>query len=409
MQSEQGRPLPQHPGVGTDIRQADIREAVVHDARRGGGDEERRAVGVSGQERRATDRPAGLGVRSGTRRVAVVDVEEVAALAVIGLDETSVLHEGRALVVTGADADPDVVATAAEVLRRAPTVTVVTGRPDHVDPILAEAADVCVTEVDDPPRPWVHGDLAAVEGAVAAQPLAAVALAVLLRTSEHLPVWDALAAEASTYGLLLGGPAHRAWLDRRGPPRSRPAEGPPVVVERDGAVLRIVLDRPRVRNAVDRATRDALVDALGPAAADPGIAEVVLSGAGPSFSAGGDLDEFGTVDDGPTSFAVRLARHPGWAVHAVAPRTTARVHGACVGAGVEIPAFAATVVADPVATFRLPELGMGLVPGAGGTASLPRRVGRHRTAWLALTGANLDAPTALRWGLVDRVERVDPG
>ncbi|MDQ6696224.1 MAG: enoyl-CoA hydratase/isomerase family protein, partial [Actinomycetota bacterium] len=55
-------------------------------------------------------------------------------------------------------------------------------------------------------------------------------------------------------------------------------------------------------------------------------------------------------------------------------------------------------------TFRLPELAMGLVPGAGGTVSLPRRIGRHRTAWLALTGASIDAPTALDWGLVDTIE-----
>ena len=221
-------------------------------------------------------------------------------------------------------------------------------------------------------------------------------------------MWDGIAAEASTYGLLLGGPAHRDWLDRRGPARPRPSDRPPVIVERDGSVLGVVLDRPEVRNAIDRATRDALVDALTVAAADPGVADVVLSGAGSCFSAGGDLDEFGSVADGPTSFAVRLARHPGWAVHAVADRVTARVHGPCVGAGVEVPAFAGTVVADPGTTFRLPEVAMGLVPGAGGTVSLPRRIGRHRSAWLALTGTTCDAQTALDWGLVDRLEPVRP-
>jgi enoyl-CoA hydratase/carnithine racemase len=55
----------------------------------------------------------------------------------------------------------------------------------------------------------------------------------------------------------------------------------------------------------------------------------------------------------------------------------------------------------PDACFSLPELAMGLVPGAGGTVSLPRRIGRHRTAWLALTGATIDAATALDWGLAD--------
>jgi enoyl-CoA hydratase/carnithine racemase len=79
------------------------------------------------------------------------------------------------------------------------------------------------------------------------------------------------------------------------------------------------------------------------------------------------------------------------------------VHGACVGAGVELPAFAARVVARADARFWLPELGLGLVPGAGGTVSLPRRIGRQRTAWLALSGRPIDARTALAWGLIDEV------
>jgi enoyl-CoA hydratase/carnithine racemase len=61
-------------------------------------------------------------------------------------------------------------------------------------------------------------------------------------------------------------------------------------------------------------------------------------------------------------------------------------------------------VAHPDTTFRLPEVAMGVVPGAGGTASIPRRIGRHRTAALALSGLLIDAPTALRWGLIDRID-----
>ncbi len=74
-----------------------------------------------------------------------------------------------------------------------------------------------------------------------------------------------------------------------------------------------------------------------------------------------------------------------------------------MGAGVELPPFAGRVVARADATFRLPEVGMGLVPGAGGTVSIPRRVGRQRAAWLALTGSAIDAQTALDWGLVDAI------
>ena len=80
------------------------------------------------------------------------------------------------------------------------------------------------------------------------------------------------------------------------------------------------------------------------------------------------------------------------------------MHGACVGAGTELPAFAAHVLARPDATFQLPEVPMGLIPGAGGTVSLPRRIGRQRTAYLAITGSAIDAATALAWHLVDRIE-----
>ena len=84
---------------------------------------------------------------------------------------------------------------------------------------------------------------------------------------------------------------------------------------------------------------------------------------------------------------------------------TVHLHGACVGAGIELAAFAGTVTATEDATMALPEVGMGLIPGAGGTASLPQRIGAARTAWLALTGTRLNAQTARRWGLVDRVEQ----
>ena len=80
------------------------------------------------------------------------------------------------------------------------------------------------------------------------------------------------------------------------------------------------------------------------------------------------------------------------------------VHGTCVGAGVELPAFAARVVADPETTFRLPEVGMGLIPGAGGTVSITRRIGRQQTACLALLGEAIDATEALALGLVDEID-----
>jgi enoyl-CoA hydratase/carnithine racemase len=101
-----------------------------------------------------------------------------------------------------------------------------------------------------------------------------------------------------------------------------------------------------------------------------------------------------------------MTRSPARLMASLASRTEVRLHGACMGAGIELPAFAGRVVADPNAVIALPELSLGLIPGAGGTTSLPRRIGRQRTALLALSGMHLDARTALTWGLVDRVEPV---
>jgi enoyl-CoA hydratase/carnithine racemase len=150
--------------------------------------------------------------------------------------------------------------------------------------------------------------------------------------------------------------------------------------------------------------RDALVSALLLAEADPTLTRVVLRGAGPAFCAGGDLTEFGSNPDGGQTHLLRTRGGAAAPLHRLSARVEAVVHGACIGAGIELPAFAATVRVRGEATFRLPEVQMGLIPGAGGTVSIPRRIGRHRTCWLALTGTAIDAATALRWELVDAVD-----
>ena len=165
----------------------------------------------------------------------------------------------------------------------------------------------------------------------------------------------------------------------------------------------LTLNRPAKRNAFSAEMRDALAEALQLVLADPSLEEVVLRGAGPAFCSGGDLDEFGTLPDPATAHAIRSTRNVARLLAACADRVRSEIHGACIGAGIELPAFTGHVVAAPDAFVQLPEVAMGLVPGAGGTASLPRRIGRQRTAWLALTGARLDAETALRWGLVDEL------
>jgi enoyl-CoA hydratase/carnithine racemase len=176
-----------------------------------------------------------------------------------------------------------------------------------------------------------------------------------------------------------------------------------VLVERTDDELRITLNRPERRNAYGRELRDALVAALELAEWDDSIRRVHLDGAGPSFCSGGDLDEFGTTPDPVTAHLVRTRGGAALPLHRLTDRVEVRLHGACVGAGIELPAYASRVVAASDTRMRLPEVAMGLVPGAGGTVSIPRRIGRWRTFYLSLSGEYLDAATALAWGLVDEV------
>jgi hypothetical protein len=262
------------------------------------------------------------------------------------------------------------------------------------DPELAGAFDVVV----DDPR-----SLDRVLEAIGLHPVASLSLVQLLRRGEARATHEALLDESLVYSMLQSGPEFAAWLGGRKPRRSASESvGPAVRVERVGEALTLTLDRPEKRNAFSAEMRDALCEALEVAVADETVA-VLLRGEGRAFCSGGDLDEFGTLPDPASAHVIRSTRHAARLLDRCAGRVTAQVHGACIGAGMELPAFCARVVAAPDARFRLPEVEMGLVPGAGGTCSIPRRIGRQRTAWLALTGETIDAETALSWGLVDEV------
>jgi hypothetical protein len=235
-------------------------------------------------------------------------------------------------------------------------------------------------------------------------PRAAVTLATHLRVVTRVAVADGLALESAAYSTLLAGGEFRHWLAGR-PPARRAAElEPPVRIERHGAQLDVVLDRPHRRNAFGREMRDALVEAFDLVLGDPSIERVTLSGTGPAFCSGGDLAEFGTTTDVSTAHLIRLDRSVAARIDRCQDRVVARLHGACIGAGIEIPSFAGRVLARPDAFFQLPELVMGLLPGAGGTVGIGRRIGRWRVAYLLLAGCRLDVTTALDWGLIDAVD-----
>jgi enoyl-CoA hydratase/carnithine racemase len=271
--------------------------------------------------------------------------------------------------------------------------------------------DILLSAEAEAPRPWVgvgeggmDAALARLDAAVGAQPVAAAVAAQVLRMTLALSFDQALVLESLAYSMLLAAEGFRAWRAAN-PPRARPDDDRPrVQVAEAAGRLAIRLDRPAARNAFDARLRDELVEALDFALAHPDAPPVELCGLGPVFSAGGDLDEFGRADDVGRAHLIRTLRAPARAAHALAERLTVRLHGAGIGAGIEVPAAAARVVAVEGVILRLPEVGMGLIPGAGGTASLPRRIGRRRTAWMAISGADIDAATALAWGLVDAVE-----
>lgn len=245
---------------------------------------------------------------------------------------------------------------------------------------------------------------------VAERPHAAVATALLLRGVDQRSVEDSLVAESTTYSVLQSGPEFRTWQESRPSPAAvaglqSPSET--VIVERTGEELSITLNRPERRNAYSSAMRSALADALEVAVLDTNVKSVTLRGAGRNFSSGGDLDEFGQFSDPVTAHFSRLTSRVTrslWMLRQrLGPDLHCMVQGANHGAGVELAAFAGRVSATADATFTLPEVRMGLVPGSGGTASLPLRIGRHRTLVLAVTGSPIDAATAREWGLVDDI------
>ena len=179
---------------------------------------------------------------------------------------------------------------------------------------------------------------------------------------------------------------------------------------RDGAILVVTIDRPEARNAIDRATHQALCETWRSFAADPELRVAVLTGAGDkAFSAGADLKEIGAwyASMTPIERRERSEREPGLGgltrnLDAGKP-VIAAIGGHCLAGGLELALACDLRVAAEHATFGLPEVKRGIIPGARGTQRLPRAVPPAVALEMLLTGDPIDAATALRVGLVNRV------
>jgi enoyl-CoA hydratase/carnithine racemase len=267
----------------------------------------------------------------------------------------------------------------------------------------------------DPSHPLARVLDALVESPVSAEalirhaqqaPHAAAVTVQLLRSLAGLPPERALELESMCYGLLQGSAEHQQWLVSRRLVSSS-AEGN-LQIERCGPVLKMAIDRPQARNAINRRLRDQLLEGFAIATHDKEIRSILLRAVGPAFSLGGDLGEFGTTRDPAVAHLIRSRTLPATALLRHAGILDVHVQGACVGAGLEMAAFATRVTAAPDAWFQLPELAMGLIPGAGGCVSVPRRVGRQRAGLMILSGRRINATTALRWGLIDAIQGPSP-
>ena len=269
-------------------------------------------------------------------------------------------------------------------------------------PVIAVAAAVNALSAACDTRIGETAQAASLIATIEQAPITASVLVQLLRAIENVPVEAGLTAESLAYASLQSGPEFLAW-QRTHRPGARPTDdsGPAVLIERNDETLRLRLNRPSQRNAMTVEMRDALCEALELVLMDSSIRRVTISASGKCFSTGGDPDEFGTAPDPASAHLIRSLSLPGRLLAACSARTRVEIHGACIGSGIEFPAFAAQIRARPGSYFQLPELRYGLIPGAGGCVSISRRIGRQRTAWMALSGQRVKVHQALEWGLVD--------
>src|SRR6266446_5021574 len=178
-----------------------------------------------------------------------------------------------------------------------------------------------------------------------------------------------------------------------------------VIFEKRDGVAWVTLNRPDKYNANNVAMRDDLFQVLSAVHEDPEMRAMVLAGAGPAFSTGGDVSEFGQAPSPVAARWIRFRRDVWGRLRSLPVPTIAAVHGFTVGGGMEMALLCDIAIAADDARFCLPETGLGMIPGVAGTQTAPRRIKFGWALDLCITGRWIDARQALFLGLVVQVVR----
>jgi enoyl-CoA hydratase len=179
------------------------------------------------------------------------------------------------------------------------------------------------------------------------------------------------------------------------------AASPLVLVERDGAVAVVLLNRPRQLNALSGPLMDELVTALRELDEDESVRCIVLGGNERAFAAGADVSELAAAT--PIQLYENRRIDQWDAIRALRTPLVAAVSGYCLGGGCELAMACDLIIASETAQFGQPEINLGVMPGAGGTQRLTHAVGKAVAMDVILSGRFLTADEALRAGLVARV------
>ena len=177
-----------------------------------------------------------------------------------------------------------------------------------------------------------------------------------------------------------------------------------LLYDKQDGIAWITLNRPALLNAINMRMRDELWDVVQAVRDDPDVHVVIFKGAGErAFSAGADISEFGTAPSYVESRRARRQRDLWGLILSLEKPLIAAIHGYALGAGIELPMCCDLRIASEDARLGLPEVSLGYIPSAGGTQTLPRHVPPGVAMHMILTGDPIDAGTALRHGLVQRV------